>query len=348
MTTLSSPSVAIVILNYNGKLLLQKFLPSVIQSTYINKKIVVADNASTDDSVTYLKQQHPTIQIITLSKNYGFSKGYNEALKQIRADYYILLNSDIEVQPQWVEPLIQLMEKDNTIAACQPKILSYNQPNTFEYAGACGGWIDTLGYPFARGRVINVCEEDKGQYDTTTTVFWASGAALCIRAVVYHQLGGLDEYFFAHQEEIDLCWRIQLAGYSVACCPLSIVYHVGGGTMPYNDRRKALLNHRNNLIMLYKNMPCITKLWLIPFRIGLDGAYAIISFFKGDSIYTASVFKAHVGFLNWLFFHQQKSVFPKKRFRVYKGVFRGSMVWCFFIKKKKYFSEIVKEVSNDQ
>ena len=200
MTTLSSPSVAIVILNYNGKLLLQKFLPSVIQSTYINKKITVADNSSTDNSVTYLKQHYPAIQIITLSKNYGFSKGYNEAIKQIQADYYILLNSDIEVQPQWVEPLIQLMEKDNTIAACQPKILSYNQPNTFEYAGACGGWIDTLGYPFARGRVINVCEEDKGQYDTTTTVFWASGAALCIRAEVYHQLGGLDEYFFAHHK----------------------------------------------------------------------------------------------------------------------------------------------------
>lgn len=348
MAASSFASVAIVILNYNGKSFLQKFVPLVIQSTYANKKIIVADNGSTDDSVAYLKQQYDSVQIIALSKNYGFSKGYNEALKQIQADYYILLNSDIAVQPQWIEPLIQLMENDNTIAACQPKILSYNQPNVFEYAGACGGWIDKLGYPFARGRVLNVCEQDKGQYDTTATVFWASGAALCVRAAVYNELGGLDEYFFAHQEEIDLCWRIQLAGYNVACCPLSVVYHVGGGTMPYNDKRKALLNHRNNLIMLYKNMPRTTKLWLIPFRIGLDGAYAVISLFKGNTTYAASVFKAHAGFLNWLLFHQQKSIFPKKQLRVYKGVFKGSMIWYFFMKRKKHFNEIVKEARNDR
>lgn len=338
-------SVAIVILNYNGKHFLEQFLPSVLQSTYTNKRIIVADNASTDQSVHWLQQYYPSIEVIQLPSNYGFAKGYNEALKQVQADYYVLLNSDVEVQPEWIEPIINLMEQDITIAACQPKILSYKQRNMFEYAGACGGWIDTFGYPFARGRVLNICEEDKGQYNDVETIFWASGAAMFIRSTIYHQLGGLDNYFFAHQEEIDLCWRIQLAGYTVKSCPLSIIYHVGGGTMSYTDKRKVWLNHRNNLIMLCKNMPITTLLWLIPFRIWLDGTYALINIFKGNITYTLIVIKAQFGFFKWLLFYRQKSVFPQKRRKIYNGVFKGSLVWQFFGKKKKYFSEIVNKTS---
>ncbi len=336
-----SPSVAIVILNYNGKHLLQQFLPFVLQSTYINKKIIVADNASTDESVNWLQQNYSTIKTIQLPYNYGFAKGYNEALKQIETDYYVLLNSDIEVSLNWIEPIIELMERDKMIAACQPKILSYKQRNMFEYAGAGGGWIDRLGYPFTRGRIFNICEEDKGQYDTTEEVFWASGAAMFLRSNAYYKIKGLDNYFFAHQEEIDLCWRLQLEGYKIMSCPSSVVYHVGGGTMSYNDKRKAFLNHRNNLIMLCKNMPIKTLLWLIPFRIWLDGTYALINIFKGNYIYTFSVMKAQIGFFKWVLFCKRKSIFPVKRHKISKGVFKGSMVWCFFGKKKKTFKEII-------
>lgn len=337
------PSVAIVILNYNGQHFLEQFLPSVLKSTYTNKRIIVADNASTDESIQWLQQVYPAIKIIQLPVNYGFSKGYNEALKQIQADYYVLLNSDIEVESDWIGPIINLMEKDKTIAACQPKILSYAQRNMFEYAGACGGWIDKFGYPFARGRIFNICEKDEGQYNTIQTVFWASGAAIFVRAAVYHEVGGLDNYFFAHQEEIDLCWRIQMKGYKVMCCPGSVVYHIGGGTISYNDSCKTFLNYRNNLIMLYKNMPCITLCWLLPFRIVLDGSYAFLNVFKGNYKYTLAVIKAYFGFLNWLIFKQKLSILPKKRIKVYSGVLQKSLVWQFYGKKKKHFNEIVKD-----
>jgi len=339
------PSVAIVILNYNGNHLLQQFLPFVLQSTYINKKVIVADNASTDESVNWLQQNYSIIKIIKLPCNYGFAKGYNEALKQIEADYYVLLNSDIEVSLNWIEPIIELMESDKMIAACQPKILSYKQRDMFEYAGAGGGWIDRLGYPFARGRIFNICEEDKGQYDTTEEVFWASGAAMFLRATAYYKIKGLDNYFFAHQEEIDLCWRLQLEGYKIVSCPSSVVYHVGGGTMSYKDKRKAFLNHRNNLIMLYKNMPIKTLLWLIPFRVWLDGTYALINIFSGNYRYTFSVIKAQVGFFKWALFYRRQSIFPVKRRKIFKGIFKGSIVWGFFWKKKKTFKEIITQTS---
>ncbi|WP_462220674.1 glycosyltransferase family 2 protein, partial [Ferruginibacter sp.] len=247
---MQSPSVAIVILNWNGRKFLEQFLPSVIASVYDNKKIIVADNASTDDSVIFLQQQYPQIEILQNSSNEGFAKGYNTALKQVQSDYYILLNSDVEVTPGWITPVIDLMESDTTIAACQPKLLAYNYKNQFEYAGACGGWIDKFGYPFSRGRVFDICEDDKGQYNNAAQCFWASGAALFVKASVYHELGGLDEYFFAHQEEIDFCWRLQLAGYKVYVQPASEVYHVGGGTLAKGSSKKTYLNFRNNLIML--------------------------------------------------------------------------------------------------
>ena len=227
-----NPLVSIVILNWNGHKYLEQFLPSVLSSTYSNYEVVVIDNASTDGSVSFLETNYSQIRIISLDRNFGFAKGYNEGLKQVQAEYYILLNSDVEVEKDWIEPAITLMQFNKNIAACQPKLLQFHNKRMFEYAGAAGGWLDYLGYPFAMGRVFDVCEQDNGQYDEQQPIFWASGAAMFVRASVYHQLGGLDEYFFAHQEEIDLCWRMQLAGYKIFSCPQSVVYHVGGGTLP--------------------------------------------------------------------------------------------------------------------
>ena len=259
-THLKFPSVAIVILNFNGRNYLEKFLPSVIASTYPNKRIIVADNASSDDSIAFIQNNFPSVEIIALDKNYGFAGGYNEALSKIESDYYILLNSDVEVTPGWIEDMITLMEADKNIAACQPKILSFYNKNYFEHAGACGGWIDALGYAFARGRIFDICEEDKGQYNTNQKVFWATGAALCIRAKCFHEMGGFDAHLFAHMEEIDLCWRLQRKGYAVYCCPSSVVYHVGGGTLPKTNSRKTYLNFRNNLIILFKNLSFIRSI----------------------------------------------------------------------------------------
>ena len=230
-------------------------MPSVLATSYSHHTVVVADNGSTDDSVSWLRQTYPSVRIIVLPQNGGFAKGYNDALKQVVADYYVLLNSDVEVQPGWVTPVVALMEADSRIAACQPKILMESRRTVFEYAGAAGGWLDYLGYPFARGRVFDECETDNGQYDDAVPVFWASGAAMFVRAGVYHDCGGLDEYFFAHMEEIDLCWRMQLAGHTIMVCPSAVVYHVGGGTLPKGNARKVYLNFRNNLIMLAKNLP---------------------------------------------------------------------------------------------
>src|ERR1700749_3754016 len=257
------PLVSIVILNWNGRKFLEQFLPSVLASTYNNKKIIVADNASTDDSISFLQQSFPSIRIISNPGNEGFAKGYNTALQQIESDYFVLLNSDVEVTPGWIEPIIALMESDRSIAACQPKILAYNNKHQFEYAGASGGWMDNFGYPFSRGRIFDVVEDDNGQYNDAQPCFWASGAALFVKAAVYKELNGLDEYIFAHQEEIDLCWRMQLAGYKVYVQPASIVYHVGGGTLPHGNSRKVFLNFRNNLVMLAKNFTLGTALWKI-------------------------------------------------------------------------------------
>lgn len=336
----TSPLVAIIILNYNGRHYLEKFLPSVIASSYTNKKVIVADNASTDDSVQWLKNNYAEVEVIVFDKNYGFAKGYNLTLAQVKSDYCILLNSDVEVTEHWIEPVISLMETEANIAACQPKILSYNSKNLFEYAGACGGWIDTLGYPFSRGRVFDVCEEDKGQYDEVAQVFWASGAAMFVRASAFHRLKGFDEVFFAHQEEIDLCWRMQMAGYIIMACPSSIVYHVGGGTLPKGER-KVYLNFRNNLVMLYKNLAAKEKIWKLPLRIGLDILSAIQSLAAGDISFFKGVLKAHFAFVRWIFSNKKGNIFPLKKTANLNGLYKGSVVWQYFIKKKRTFAEIV-------
>ena len=334
------PSVAVVILNWNGIQFLQQFLPSVLASTYQNYKVVVADNASTDESISFLQNNYPQIEIIQLDQNFGFAKGYNEALKKVQADYFVLLNSDVEVTPGWLQPMIELLETNPKYGACQPKLLDYNKRNFFEYAGACGGWIDCYGYPFARGRMFDICEEDKGQYDNTQQIFWGSGAALLVRSSAFRAVHGFDEFFFAHQEEIDLCWRMQLSGYKIFCCPQSIVYHVGGGTLPKGNPRKVFLNFRNNHIMLWKNLPLSEKWWKVPFRLVLDWISALKGLLTGDEGYFFAILKAHAGFAKWVFGKERKKDdYEKRKLKTMEGVYKGNIVWEYFVRKRKTFSE---------
>ncbi|MFN5135513.1 MAG: glycosyltransferase family 2 protein [Chitinophagaceae bacterium] len=335
---MQQPSAAIVILNWNGKKFLEQFLPSVLNSTYSNKRVIVADNASTDDSIVFVKNTFPTVEILTGNQNLGFAGGYNYFLKQVQADYYILLNSDVEVTPGWIEPIIELMENNASIAACQPKLLSWHLKNEFEYAGASGGWIDSLGYPFSRGRLFDVCEKDEGQYNTTAPVFWASGAALFIRAKCFHEMNGFDAFFFAHMEEIDLCWRLQRSGYQIYACPQSIVYHVGAGTLPKGSKRKVYLNFRNNLIMLTKNLPLVELLWKLPVRISLDAISAWKELLLGYPRYFKGVLTAHFSYAAWLFTKGKRFKAP---YPPLKGVYKGSIIRQHFLKGRQKFSEIV-------
>jgi GT2 family glycosyltransferase len=338
---ISLPSVAVVILNWNGKNYLEKFLPSVVASDYENLTIIVADNASTDDSVYFLKTNYPQIQIIEGTVNEGFSQGYNSALKYVSADYYILLNSDVEVSRHWVAPVILLMESDEKIAACQPKILSFKNKDQFEYAGASGGWIDSFGYPFGRGRVFDKVETDNGQYNNATEIFWATGAAFFVKASVFHELRGFDPYFFAHQEEIDLCWRMKRAGYKIFVEPASVVYHVGGGTLPMGDRRKVFLNFRNNLIMLSKNLRFSEAVWKIPVRICMDILAAFQALVNGNFSTFISIASAYLDFAKWIFLKKSSQKLARIKMKKLTGVFNGSVVWQYFIKKNKTFLEII-------
>jgi GT2 family glycosyltransferase len=339
----NQPKVAIVILNWNGRKYLEQFLPSVSATSYSNYEVVVVDNGSADNSVSFLQKNFTSVRLVCFPVNYGFAKGYNEALKQVHADYYVILNTDVEVSIDWLQPMVELLETDKTIAACQPKILSYANKKLFDYAGAAGGWIDKFGYPFARGRIFDVCEEDHGQYDDASLIFWASGAAMVVRSDIFHEVRGFDEYFFAHQEEIDVCWRIQLAGYKLMSCPQSVVYHIGGGTLPRGNTKKTYLNFRNNQIMLAKNLPWSQKWWKIPFRIFLDLVSAIKGLFKGDGGYFVAIVRAHLAFAKWILFKQHRSIFPARKNKQLRGVYRHNLVWKHFVQKKKFFSDIVKK-----
>ena len=301
-------SVAIVILNWNGEKYLQQFLPILINNTTLaDVEIIVADNASTDASLFILKEKFPTIRTIVLDKNYGFAGGYNKALEQIEADFYVLLNSDVEVTPNWLKPMIDYMIEHENVAACQPKILSYYQRKNFEHAGAAGGYIDLLGFPFCRGRVLGTVEEDKGQYDNIVDVFWATGACLVTRSKIYWKVGGLDDEFFAHMEEIDLCWRLKSRGYRVVCVPESSVYHIGGGTLNVESSHKTYLNFRNNLLMLYKNLPAKLLKKTMFWRFIFDYVAAFQLFITGKPKNSKSVFKARNDF------KRMKSDFDLKR-----------------------------------
>lgn len=254
---MSKLSVAIIILNWNGEKLLREFLPSVVENTPSElARVVVADNGSTDGSLALLRSEFPEVEILEFPKNYGFAEGYNIALKKVGADLSLLLNSDVKVTEGWLEPLLDFMAKNGDVAACQPKIRAYREPERFEYAGACGGYLDRNGYPYCRGRIFSVLERDNGQYDVPCTdLFWATGAALLVRTELYNRAGGLDSLFFAHMEEIDLCWRLKLMGYKIGVVPDSVVYHLGGGSLDSSNPKKTYLNFRNNLLMLHKNLP---------------------------------------------------------------------------------------------
>lgn len=287
---------AVVILNWNGRRHLERFLGSVVTRTPRDIRIVVADNGSTDDSVAFLADSYPTVEIICLDRNYGFAEGYNRALAQIDAECFILLNSDVEVTEGWTDTLLDALEKDPTVAAVAPKLLSYAERDSFEYAGACGGFIDILGYPFCRGRILSTVEKDRGQYDSPREVFWVSGAAFCCRAERFRAAGGFDADFFAHMEEIDLCWRMQLAGGRIVVEPRSTVYHLGGGTLPNESPDKLYLNYRNNLAMLFKCAPTTQRLLAAAVRPLTDMLSAIIYTVKGDFALAAATLRAYRDF----------------------------------------------------
>jgi GT2 family glycosyltransferase len=291
--------VSVVILNYNGEKLLQQFLPSVVQHSG-KAQIIVADNGSTDQSVDYVKFNFPGVDIIRLEQNHGFCGGYNLALQKVESTYYVLLNSDVEVTHGWLTPLIELFEKDSLMAAVQPKILSYHQKDHFEYAGAGGGYLDSFGYPFCRGRLFNYTEKDTGQYNDTREVFWASGACMVIRSDIYHKLGGFDETFFAHMEEIDLCWRIQRSGLKICYCGSSTVYHVGAGTLSRSNPRKTYYNFRNGLSLICKHLPGNQLLYKFPIRLLLDYAAAFKFLVEGHWADAKAVIQAQYDFFRAL------------------------------------------------
>lgn len=289
------PVAKIVILNWNGEENLSRFLPSVVKNTPPEVEIVVADNGSTDGSREFVGNEYPSVRLVTLDANYGFAEGYNRALREVEADYYILLNSDVQTPEGWCEPLVALLERHPQVAAAAPKILSYTDYSMFEYAGAAGGFIDALGYPFCRGRILKTIESDMGQYDDAREIFWASGACFACRADVFRDLGGFDNAFFAHQEEIDLCWRMQLAGYRIAVEPQSRVYHLGAGTLP-PSAKKLYYNYRNNLAMLYKNLPKGRMEFILFTRILLNGLSAAAYFIRGERGNYQAVVDAHRDF----------------------------------------------------
>ncbi|MFI3321139.1 MAG: glycosyltransferase family 2 protein [Rikenellaceae bacterium] len=290
--------ISVVILNWNGRSLLESYLPSVVRfsSSLEGSEVVVADNGSDDGSLELLEAKFPEVRVIKLDKNYGFTGGYNRALKECNSKYVMLLNSDVEVSEGYLEPLVEMMESDEKVGAVMPKILSLREPNKFEYAGAAGGYLDVLGLPYCRGRVLSWVEEDKGQYDTVADIFWASGAALVVRSELYEELGGLDEDFFAHMEEIDFAWRLKKRGYSIKCVPQSKIYHLGGATLDNSSPRKLYLNFRNSLFMLYKNLPKSQLFATIFCRMCFDGVVGVSYLFTGSLSKFKAVIKAHLDF----------------------------------------------------
>ena len=288
-------TLSIVILNWNGAGMLRRFLPSVIEHSP-EAEVIVADNGSSDDSLSVLAEQFPNIRTILLEHNYGFAEGYNKAIAQVDSDLCLLLNNDVRVEEGWLKPMLDYMEQHPEVAACQPKIRKEGASDMLEYAGACGGYIDKLGFPFCRGRILNTLERDGGQYDSIASVAWATGASLLIRRKVYIEVGGLDARFFAHQEEIDLCWRLRSRGYGIACVPQSVIYHVGGATLTKDNPRKTYLNFRNNLLLLYKNLPRKSFRSAIRWRRLLDAAAAMHFLIGGHWASCRAVLKAHLDF----------------------------------------------------
>ena len=332
-----SKPIAVAILNYNGRPLLEKFLPEVLAHSPVDlAEIWVIDNASQDDSVAWLKAHYPSVGLVLLPQNYGFAEGYNRGLAQVQSPYYLLLNSDVQVSAHWLEPLWECLQHNPQVAACQPKIKAYHQPEYFEYAGAAGGYIDRWGYPFCRGRLFDSLEKDEGQYDDARPVFWASGACLLIRAEAFWEAGAFDTRFFAHMEEIDLCWRLKNLGYQIHFEPKSSVWHLGAGTLGAESPYKIFLNFRNNLLMLQKNLP-LSQLYFVLFvRLTLDGVAALRFLMAGKLRNFVAILRAHFSFYRLML----KKVFRLRQKTWHPEQYTGSIVWSYFVRKHRKFSEI--------
>ena len=329
--------LAIVILNWNGKKLLEQFLPSVVNYSSQQADIYVADNASTDNSIAYVKEFFPSVKIVKNATNSGYAKGYNDALQSINSDVFCLLNSDVEVTKNWLLPIIEVFKNDEKTAIIQPKLLDFKNKTTFEYAGAGGGFIDLFGYPYCRGRVFNHLEKDNNQFNDISDIFWASGACLFIRSEVYKKVGGLDEDYFAHQEEIDLCWRTQNIGYKVKYVGQSTVYHVGGATLQETNPQKTFLNFRNSLLNVVKNVPKKWFLFVIFSRLILDGIAGIKFILEVRPVHTIAILKAHMSFYKNIlpFLKKRKKLSKKQNYNLHT-----SIVWQHFVLGKKTFDDL--------
>ncbi len=345
------PSVAIVILNWNGRSLFPQFLPPILeQSRREGITLFVADNGSTDGSPEFLETHFPEVNLLRLDRNHGFAGGYNRALAQIDADVFVLVNSDVEVTPGWMEPCLALLEAHPRLAAVQPKIRSWKEKEKFEYAGAAGGFLDSLGYPFCRGRILTEVETDLGQYDTPASILWATGACLFIRAEAFHGAGGFDEDFFAHMEEIDLCWRLKNQGWQIRIEPASVVFHLGGATLSYQSPRKVYLNFRNSLWMLLKNLPAGKLLPVLLPRLVLDGVAAAEFLVTGQVSAFKAVWQAHMAFYRSLhrFLKKRKALLPLAQVNHHPEIYNGSMVWNFYVRRIRRFSQFPFHPDHDQ
>ena len=338
-------NTAIVILNWNGAQMLRRFLPSVVAHTPAGSaRVIVADNGSTDDSLAVLAAEFPAVEVIALDQNYGFAEGYNQALRRVGEGYdsYLLLNSDVEVPEGWLQPMLDYMENHPDVAACQPKLRAHHTPTHFEYAGAAGGYIDSLGYPFCRGRIFDTVEADGGQYDQVADIFWATGAALLIRSAVYWEVGGLDGRFFAHQEEIDLCWRVRSRAYRIVCVPQSVVYHLGGGTLPKENPRKTFLNFRNNLLLLYKNLPQRRLRTVFFLRFWLDALASLVFLLKGEGRSFLAVWQARREFrrIRQDFAADRIANLAASRLDPIPEMYSGCLLVAYHLKKLRSFAQL--------
>lgn len=337
--------VAIVLLNWNGKNWLEKFIPSILEHTsHPDVELVVVDNNSTDDSLSYLSMHYPSVRQIKFSQNHGFAQGYNKALMNnlVDATYFVLLNTDVEVTPNWLSPLLDFMDENPHVAAAQPKVRSYHQPEKFEYAGAAGGFVDSYGYPYCRGRILQSTEVDRGQYDTPIPIFWATGACMIVRPQSFKQVGGFDEEFFAHMEEIDLCWRLWRSGHQVYCVPRSTVFHVGGGTLSTQSPYKVYLNFRNNLLMIHKNASRAQRNKILFIRGVLDTMAQILFLIQGEWAKAKAVWQARRDFAKMKKKYSSNVIETTSIQSSLPYPFKGSILWNYYIRRRKKFSDLIK------
>ncbi|MFA6617713.1 MAG: glycosyltransferase family 2 protein [Candidatus Neomarinimicrobiota bacterium] len=342
--------VAVVLLSYNSRAYIEQFIPYVLKSTYKDFKLILVDNASTDDTLGFMQRNYPQIDILNIEVNKGFTNGFVESLPCIKAEYYALVTSDVEVAPDWLEPMVEAMDADRNLAACQPKIKAFKDRDSFEYAGATGGFMDKWGYMFCRGRIFDSVEKDKGQYDEPMDIFWASGAVFLLRADVYHEVGGFDNDYFAHMEEIDLCWKIHRAAYNIKVIPASEVFHVGGSVILYGSSEKTYRNYRNNLILLTKHLPTFRLIWMLPWRLILDFVSAMQALLGGRKKECAAIFKAHRDYFaswgKWL--GKRSEVLQRVPYRKIKGIYNRSIIWQYFLRGKKTFSNLPGKLSKGE